>query len=88
VSNTKRRWFVHLEKSLYQHIKGQPSGIFDKYIDAVSAVNDIANTYSQYPIEICYNGFLIPVEGQNKALRCIAIGEKREIHITGIVEYQ
>jgi len=87
LSNTQR-WYVHLSKPVFYAIKGQPPSLFDKYVDAVAAVNEIAETYSKHPIESCQGGFLIGVKGEKIALRCAIVGHKKEIHIIQIIEYE
>jgi hypothetical protein len=59
----------------------------DAYIDAVVAVHKMAEIYSEHTIESCQNGFLVAVKGQSKALRCVFVHERREIHIVDIIEY-
>lgn len=77
-------WGKSSEQKVIKYIRGTPTEIYNAYMKAVDAVFDVADTFSQHGISSCSTGILIPVEGQDAALRCAVFGHQREIHIFDI----
>ncbi len=78
-------WQVIIPNNIVSWIANQNDDVFDRYVDAVDVVRELADLLSYHTIVVCGHGFLIFVETQDVALRCAFFEDRRQIHITEIV---
>ena len=78
-------WQVIIPNHIVSWIANQNPTVFDRYVEAVDVIRDLANLLSNHTIVVCGHGFLIFVETQDVALRCAFFEDRRQIHITHIV---
>ena len=78
------RWIVKIDPSVIQYMRGTPQQVHDDYFHTIEGILDLAENFSKLSIASCSAGFIVPVQGQNAALRCAVLGNTREIHIFGI----
>lgn len=76
-----RPWLIHVNKEFLTWIRGHPS--FHAFVEAAEGVIALKETFNKYGMASCMEGVLVPVKGEDVALRVVIRSQLKELHIVG-----